>query len=202
MREFLYRVVERLHGSGGAVRPLSRNKHFHTFAGEAGKALRIDRQLHFGFSVVNLNERYHNGSEEAIAKALVYLLLLLMYMAVVLYAVFVAQGVVEEKSNRVMEIMIGAVRPSQLLAGKIIGIGSLALSQMLLFIAAAALMLYIVGSHFAQTLAAQQPGGAGLSAASAATTSPPATAAPCIATAGKQLANGEDDGRPPPGGPR
>ena len=42
MREFLYRLVQRLHEE---ARPLSRNKHFHAFVGEAQKALRIDRHL-------------------------------------------------------------------------------------------------------------------------------------------------------------
>ncbi|MGZ6143060.1 MAG: hypothetical protein ACXWLM_06960 [Myxococcales bacterium] len=42
MREFLYRLVQRLHEE---ARPLSRNKHFHAFVGEARKALRIDRHL-------------------------------------------------------------------------------------------------------------------------------------------------------------
>jgi hypothetical protein len=42
MREFLYRLVRRLHEE---ARPLSRNKHFHAFAGEARRALRIDRHL-------------------------------------------------------------------------------------------------------------------------------------------------------------
>lgn len=42
MREFLHRLVQRLHEE---ARPLSRNKHFHVFAGEARRALRIDRHL-------------------------------------------------------------------------------------------------------------------------------------------------------------
>jgi hypothetical protein len=42
MREFLYRLVRRLRED---ARPLSRNKHFHAFTGEAGRALRIDRHL-------------------------------------------------------------------------------------------------------------------------------------------------------------
>lgn len=42
MREFLYRLVQRLQEE---ARPLSRNKHFHVFAGEARRALRIDRHL-------------------------------------------------------------------------------------------------------------------------------------------------------------
>src|SRR3954469_10766823 len=44
MREFLYRLVQRLHDE---ARPLSRNRHFHTFAGEARRALRIDRHLRY-----------------------------------------------------------------------------------------------------------------------------------------------------------
>ena len=43
MREFLYRLVQRLHDE---ARPLSRNKHFHTFADHGSqRALRIDRHL-------------------------------------------------------------------------------------------------------------------------------------------------------------
>lgn len=42
MREFLYRLVRRLQEE---ARPLSRNRHFHAFAGEARRALRIDRHL-------------------------------------------------------------------------------------------------------------------------------------------------------------
>ena len=42
MREFLYRLVERLHEE---ARPLSRNRHFHSFTGETHRALRIDRHL-------------------------------------------------------------------------------------------------------------------------------------------------------------
>ena len=42
MRDFLYRLVARLHD---AARPLSRNQHFHVFAGSGKKALRIDRHL-------------------------------------------------------------------------------------------------------------------------------------------------------------
>ncbi len=42
MRDFLYKLVQRLHDQG---RPLSRNKHFHSFEGGTGRALRIDRHL-------------------------------------------------------------------------------------------------------------------------------------------------------------
>jgi len=55
----------------------------------------------------------------------------LLYSLLVVFAQFVAQGVVEEKSSRVVELLLATMRPWQLLAGKIIGLGLLGLAQML-----------------------------------------------------------------------
>lgn len=54
----------------------------------------------------------------------------LMYLAVALYAASVAAGVAEEKGSRVMEILVNATTPFQLLVGKIVGIGAACLTQM------------------------------------------------------------------------
>jgi ABC-2 type transport system permease protein len=56
---------------------------------------------------------------------------ILLYSLLLLFGQFVAQGVVEEKSSRVVELLLATMRPWQLLAGKIIGLGVLALAQML-----------------------------------------------------------------------
>jgi len=66
-----------------------------------------------------------------------------LYVALGLYGTFVAQGVVEEKATRIIEILLATVRPSRLLAGKIIGIGLVGLLQ-LSIIAAVALVLVSV----------------------------------------------------------
>jgi ABC-2 type transport system permease protein len=63
--------------------------------------------------------------------ALAYFFTILMFMAIMLYGTWVASGVVEEKSTRIMEIMINAATPRDLLAGKVLGIGSAGLLQML-----------------------------------------------------------------------
>jgi ABC-2 type transport system permease protein len=55
--------------------------------------------------------------------------LLLLYMAVLLYGNWMLSGVTEEKSNRVVEVLLSSVKPWQILAGKIIGIGSLGIAQ-------------------------------------------------------------------------
>lgn len=60
-----------------------------------------------------------------------YFGLLLLYLAVLLYGTWILTGVTEEKSNRVVEVLLSSVRPWQILGGKIVGIGALALVQLL-----------------------------------------------------------------------
>ena len=55
-----------------------------------------------------------------------------LYSLLILFAQFVAQGVVEEKSSRVVELLLATMRPWQLLAGKILGLGLLGLAQIVL----------------------------------------------------------------------
>lgn len=70
-----------------------------------------------------------------------YFGLLLLYMAVLLYGTWILTGVTEEKSNRVVEVLLSSVRPWQILGGKIFGIGSLAMIQLLGTIAVAVIAL-------------------------------------------------------------
>lgn len=54
----------------------------------------------------------------------------LLYMAMLIYGSVVMQGVMQEKQNRVVEIMVSSLRPSELLMGKVLGIGAMGLVQM------------------------------------------------------------------------
>jgi len=56
----------------------------------------------------------------------------LLYVALLLYGHFVAEGVVEEKVNRIVEILLSAVSSRQLLFGKVIGVGLVGVTQLLL----------------------------------------------------------------------
>ena len=69
-------------------------------------------------------------SREAATVAFVGVLLL--YGQLFAYGYWVAAGVVEEKSSRVVEVLLATLRPSHLLRGKILGIGVLGLAQLLL----------------------------------------------------------------------
>jgi len=78
--------------------------------------------------------------------AVAYAGLLLLYMAVLLYGNWMLSGVTEEKSNRVVEVLLSSIRPWQLLAGKIIGIGLLGLTQFAGTIVVALIAVQLTGA--------------------------------------------------------
>lgn len=57
----------------------------------------------------------------------------IIYMFIMMYGAMVMQGVMEEKTNRIIEVMISSVRPFDLMMGKIIGIGFVGLTQVFLW---------------------------------------------------------------------
>jgi ABC-2 type transport system permease protein len=63
---------------------------------------------------------------------LAFFTILILYGQLLTYGFWVATGVVEEKSSRVIEILLATIRPRDLLAGKVIGLGLLGLGQLLL----------------------------------------------------------------------
>jgi ABC-2 type transport system permease protein len=73
---------------------------------------------------------------------LAYAVVILTFMAILTYGNWVAQSVAEEKSGRVMEMLITAATPRQLLIGKVLGTGAAGLSQYLA-VAVAALIGYV-----------------------------------------------------------
>ena len=105
----------------------------------------VSQALTFTFDVHSLNARYKNVADQFFSQGIVYFLLIILYIAVITYGMQVATGVIEEKANRIMEVMIGAARPSQLLAGKIFGISAVALLQLTINAIAAAVAAVIAG---------------------------------------------------------
>ncbi|MCA1722750.1 MAG: ABC transporter permease [Thermomicrobia bacterium] len=72
-----------------------------------------------------------SDTQQITNRGIAYVLDILLYTTIIVYGMWIAGGVVEEKSNRIMEIMINAATPTQLMAGKILGIGAAALTQYL-----------------------------------------------------------------------
>ena len=79
-------------------------------------------------------------------------LVLFLFLAVVIYGTWIAMSVVEEKTNRVMEIILSTASPFQLLAGKVLGVGGAALAQYLAVLAAALVAILLQGQVAALVL--------------------------------------------------
>ena len=66
---------------------------------------------------------------------------LLLYMTIMMYGQNVLRGVIEEKQSRVAEVVMSSVRPSTLLAGKVLGVGGVGLTQMAIWMVTSFFML-------------------------------------------------------------
>jgi ABC-2 type transport system permease protein len=71
---------------------------------------------------------------------------IVIFLALVFYGQWLLTGVVEEKTSRVVEVLLGTLRPEQLLAGKVLGIVAAALTQMVSALVAAGFALILVGA--------------------------------------------------------
>jgi ABC-2 type transport system permease protein len=72
----------------------------------------------------------------------------IMYMAVFIYGMMVMRSVMEEKTSRIVEVMISSVRPFQLMLGKIIGVGAVGLTQVAIWAILIPLVYFVVGLIF------------------------------------------------------
>ena len=78
---------------------------------------------------VHVNRHGANKSNGLGAFFLPFLLLLAIYMTVLIYGLYVMRSVIEEKTSRIVEVLLSSITPMQLMAGKIIGVGAVGLTQ-------------------------------------------------------------------------
>jgi ABC-2 type transport system permease protein len=90
-------------------------------------------------TTVTLYPPHHEN--EGAATMVAFVGALLIFISLAFYGEWVISGIVEEKNNRVVEVILSAVRARHLLAGKVIGIGSLGLAQLALIAGLAAALL-------------------------------------------------------------
>lgn len=81
------------------------------------------------------------GSSGTGAFLIAYILAIILYMVITLYGVGVMRSVITEKTSRVMEMMVAAVKPRVLMAGKILGVGGAGMIQISIWLGMGAAML-------------------------------------------------------------
>ncbi|CAN5345271.1 ABC transporter permease [soil metagenome] len=83
---------------------------------------------------LKLNNEKNKNADAGVATIIGYVAGFLMYFILLLYGSQVMMGVTEEKTSRIAEVVVSSVKPFQLMIGKIIGIGMVALTQFLIWI--------------------------------------------------------------------
>ena len=110
-------------------------------------------------------------TDSTVASAVAYLSAVMIYFFIFLYGAQVMRGVMEEKTNRIVEVIISSVKPFELMLGKIIGVACVAFTQFLIWIVLGIVLFFVVSSLFslennmtpeeAQAIIAQSGGTAG-----------------------------------------
>lgn len=96
------------------------------------------------------------ASNSAINYGLGFFLGILIYTFIFIYGNQVMQGVIEEKSSRIIEILVSSIRPFELMVGKVLGIGAVSLTQFLIWILLMTTISTVVMGYFGMQMPQQQ----------------------------------------------
>ncbi|GIV57270.1 MAG: ABC transporter permease [Rhodothermaceae bacterium] len=83
--------------------------------------------------MVRLSKTGEEAGSTAAYAVVGFIMGFLIYLAMIVYGSVVMHGVIEEKSNRVVEVIVSSVRPFHLMLGKVLGIGAMGLVQMIVW---------------------------------------------------------------------
>ncbi len=86
-----------------------------------------------GLKTMKLGAEGKETRDEGQGFLLSYGFMLIIYISVLMYGIYVMRGVLEEKTNRIVEVVIATVKPFELMLGKILGIGAVGLTQFILW---------------------------------------------------------------------
>ncbi len=104
---------------------------------ESGLDTELVHRLNSWVNVTTFKVGEEGSTEQRAEVSFLYSLLLgmILYMMLLLYGQFVVRAIIEDKNSRVIEVIISSVKPAQLMAGKVIGIGATGLTQFIIWIA-------------------------------------------------------------------
>ena len=92
------------------------------------------------FKPVELDSKTPGGSGNPLTVFFTaFAMVMIMYMTTLLYGINVMRAIIEEKTSRVMEVMLASARPMEMMGGKIIGVGAVGLTQVAIWASTAGL---------------------------------------------------------------
>lgn len=118
----------------------------------------LDKNFDLNTENVVDNNKADSGLDFGVKSGLSMVLMYAVFMFIIIYGVRVMRSVLEEKNNRVVEIIISSVKPFELMMGKILGVTLVALTQFAIWITMSVLGAIFLNTGF-QAMQKQIPGG-------------------------------------------
>jgi len=92
------------------------------------------------FDIENVDSK---GVDTELGASIGFALAIMIFMFIVMYGAQIMRGVMEEKTNRIVEVLVSSVKPFQLMLGKIIGVAMVGLTQFLLWVVLSTILLSV-----------------------------------------------------------
>lgn len=139
-------ITDKTHGAG--TESMIENKLNIIWSEVVNEKLGIDNEKKTVLNTSNISIKEENqenkNANSAVSSTIGYVCGFLIYFILLIYGSQVMMGVMEEKTNRIAEVVVSSVKPFQLMLGKIIGISLVALTQFFIWIACI-FLVYTVG---------------------------------------------------------
>ncbi|MGV3505089.1 MAG: ABC transporter permease [Adhaeribacter sp.] len=115
-----------------------------------------DLKADVSVATTNLSQEGEKDNNALVTTFAAYAGAFLIYLFIFIYGVQIMRGVIEEKTNRIVEVIISSVKPFQLMMGKILGIAAVGLTQFLLWLLLSTLVTSAVSAAFSDELQATE----------------------------------------------
>ena len=98
--------------------------------------------------MINMTESGEKAGSAGIATIIGYISALMIYFFIFVYGIQILRGVIEEKSSRIVEVIVSSVKPFHLMMGKILGVGAVGLTQYIIWLVLSIMITTGISSYF------------------------------------------------------
>lgn len=98
--------------------------------------------------MINMTESGEKAGSAGVATIIGYMSALMIYFFIFVYGIQILRGVIEEKSSRIVEVIVSSVKPFHLMMGKILGVGAVGLTQYVIWLVLSIMITTGISSYF------------------------------------------------------
>lgn len=98
--------------------------------------------------MINMTESGEKAGSAGVATIIGYISALMIYFFIFVYGIQILRGVIEEKSSRIVEVIVSSVKPFHLMMGKILGVGAVGLTQYVIWLVLSVMITTGISSYF------------------------------------------------------